>query len=163
MLNDADWSKIAEIRIYGGGVMEKGLRLACDNLQKMGRPVTVGGFLDKKEATKLLFWADYLLIPSRIESIPVVFSDAMQAGCPVIAMPVGDLSVLLDNYSAGILAEELSPSAFAKALQHALKTSPSLYSPGIEACREKFNIHNTVEHLLGAISLSNVSERRSAQ
>lgn len=76
LLSDWDWEKIEEVRVCGGGPLERTVRSAVDTLERAGRPVSVGGYLDKKEAAELLAWADYLLLPSRIESIPVIFSDA---------------------------------------------------------------------------------------
>ena len=51
---------------------------------------------------------DALIIPSRIESIPVVLSDAAQAGCPIVATEVGDMGRLLERYPAG---ERVAPEA----------------------------------------------------
>jgi glycosyltransferase involved in cell wall biosynthesis len=59
----------------------------------------------------------YLVIPSRIESIPVIFSDALQAGLPVIALPVGDLPLLISESDCGILATDCSPEALARAIE----------------------------------------------
>ena len=63
--------------------------------------------------------ADFLVIPSRLESIPVVFSDALQMGTPVIATPVGDLRQLIPEHDCGILADDCSPQALACALEKA--------------------------------------------
>ncbi len=106
LLDESDWQKIEEVRIAGGGALETLVKSGCATLRAAGRPVTVRGYLDKAQAAELLLWADYLVLPSRIESIPVIFSDDMQAGCPVIATPVGDLPRLLHEYDVGILTTE---------------------------------------------------------
>jgi glycosyltransferase involved in cell wall biosynthesis len=158
MLGDEDWKKIKEVRICGGGPMEKIVRSGCEALKKAGRPVRVEGYLGREAAADLLNWADYLLLPSRIESIPVVFSDAMQAGCPVIATPVGDLPRLVEKYQVGMISEELSSNAFSETLASALNNPPSSYFSGLAACRGNFNVQHTVERLLGAIGYSDFSE-----
>ncbi|MBK7918589.1 MAG: glycosyltransferase [Chloroflexi bacterium] len=89
LLTDADWARIEAVQFCGGGPLEALVHEEGKRLQENGRPVTIRGYLNREEAAELLLWADYLLLPSRIESIPVIFSDAMQANCPVIAMPVG--------------------------------------------------------------------------
>ncbi|MPT43185.1 MAG: glycosyltransferase [Klebsiella sp.] len=70
--------------------------------------------MSKPEAEAAIVHADCLLIPSRIESIPVVFSDAMKLGRPVVSMPVGDLPQLVGS-GVGILARQVSSQAFASA------------------------------------------------
>ena len=91
LLGDTDWNRIEEVRVCGGGPLAGYVRESEKKLLEQGRPVTVRGYLDKAAAADLISWADYLLLPSRIESIPVVFSDALQLGTPIVASPVGDL------------------------------------------------------------------------
>lgn len=148
LLNDDDWGKIKEVRICGGGPLEKSVWSACEQLKKKGRPVTLGGYLNKLEAVDLLQWTDYLFIPSRIESIPVVFSDAMQIGCPVIVTPVGDFPRLLGNRSVGLIAEDVSSMAFAEVIRSACNTSPESFRIGLRKARGQFNVQLTAARLL---------------
>ena len=82
------------------------------------------GFVNKNEATKLIIESDFMLIPSRIESIPVIFSDSIQLLRPVIAMPVGDLPFLLKKYKCGILSNSIDPVAYALSISKALNGPP---------------------------------------
>ena len=152
LLSDEDWAKIEEVRIFGGGPLEKIIKSGYAALKEAGRPVLLGGYLDKTQAVKLLLWADYLLISSRIESIPVVFSDAVQIGCPVITTPVGDLPHLIDRYKVGILSTEVSAKAFASAMCEALHKSPCLYINGLQDIKKQFNLFLTVDRLIGFIN-----------
>ncbi len=147
-LTDEDWGKIAEVRICGGGPLEGEVQELCTGLREAGRPVTAGGYLDKEGAAELLSWADYLLIPSRIESIPVVFSDALQARCPVIAMPVGDLPRLLEEWPIGVLAEEVTPAAYARAIRAALRKAPLSYAGDLEKAVLTFDVEKAAESFL---------------
>lgn len=151
LLSDWDWEKIEEVRVCGGGPLERTVRSAVDTLERAGRPVSVGGYLDKKEAAELLAWADYLLLPSRIESIPVIFSDAMQAGCPVIATPVGDLPRLMGDNEVGILADEVTAEAFARVMRSALAVPPERFNPGLKEACKMFDVHRTASRLLDLI------------
>ena len=63
-----------------------------------------------------LRWCDYLLIPSRIESIPVILSDAIQLGTPVIATEVGDMPAVFEEMAIGDTVPPLDPAAFADML-----------------------------------------------
>lgn len=148
ILGDEDWRKIEEVRICGGGPLEKRVLSDCEFLKSKGRPVKVDGYLNKVEAANLLGWADYLLLPSRIESIPVIFSDAMQSECPLIAMPVGDLPLLMNKYNVGITADRVSADAFVKAIRLALRTSPVCYMENFKVASEYFGLTNTVRRVL---------------
>jgi len=133
LLSDEDWSKISEFRIHGGGPLDAQVHKAASKLRKLGRPVEVGGYLDKQAAAELIVWADYMTLPSRIESIPVIFSDAAQMRRPVIAMPVGDLSRLIEQHGCGILASSVSRTSFASACSEALSTNARRFRSGLEA------------------------------
>lgn len=138
-LNDEDWARIDSVRICGGGPLENRVRFDAERLASSGRPVNVGGYLDQDGARNLLAWADYVLIPSRIESIPVVFSDAMQMNCPVVAMPVGDLQELIGKNQCGTCSHSVDPLAFATALREAIHTPPRFFESGIAAARSAFD------------------------
>jgi len=152
LLNDDDWQKIDSVQICGGGPLEALVYKQCEVLQGNGRSVTVRGYLDRDEATELFIWADYLLLPSRIESIPVIFSDAMQTGCPVITTPVGDLPRLLTTYHAGILSTTVSSQSITGALRSALNRSPEFYRQGLQKALKDFNINCTVDRLMKSLN-----------
>lgn len=153
LLNKEDWKNIKEIKIAGGGNLEKEVKLACDNLKYQNLPVTQLGYLNKQQATELFLWADYVLIPSRIESIPVVFSDAMKCDCPVICMPVGDLPRLLKQCQVGILANEVSTLAFSKAIGLALQNKPQNYLQELDKTKKIFTLEEIVVTFLQKIML----------
>lgn len=144
-------SLIEEVRVAGGGPLEQAVRRGCERARSRGVPVTVLGYLDRGAACELLAWADYLLIPSRIESIPVVFSDAMQMGTPVVTTPVGDLPALIQMHQVGIAAKAVSAEAFCRALGEALSTPPSQYSANLANTARIFSVDETVNRFLAAI------------
>jgi len=147
-LDDESWRKISEVRIFGGGPQESSVRRAVASLESQGRPIVIGGYLDKQDAADLIGWADYLLLPSRIESIPVIFSDAMQVGTPLIATPVGDLPQLHRKYNFGVVAQDISSSAFAKAIATGLAGSPDSHRQGIALARTDFDLPRIVDRFL---------------
>lgn len=140
-LNDDDWSRISEFRFAGGGPLESEIRARASALISAGRPFSLSGFLDRQAAAELLGWADFLVLPSRIESIPVIFSDALQAQCPVIATPVGDLPDLVGAAKpCGVLADEVSSHALVTALRDALQCEPEDFSAGMSEMKQRFDI-----------------------
>lgn len=139
-LSDNDWARISEIRVHGGGPLEAEVRLAVAELQALGRPVSVGGYLDTDGAAKFIGWADYVALPSRVESVPVIFSDAAQLGRPLIATPVGDLPRLYDEREFGVLADDITVAAYTDALHKALHTTPLQYESQLAAFAAEFDI-----------------------
>lgn len=141
LLDGGSWSRISEVHIAGGGPMEGLVREKVGALLAEGRPLRLSGFLDREQATAALSEADYLLIPSRIESIPVVFSDAMKMELPVVSMPVGDLPALITQWGVGVLASRVDAAAFANALRTAVGQSPAHFSAGMEECARQLLIN----------------------
>ncbi|MDM8561060.1 glycosyltransferase [Candidatus Parabeggiatoa sp. HSG14] len=154
-LSNTDWQRIQEIRICGGGFLEETIKATCTNLKEQGHPVVLQGYLNKIEAIELFLWADYVLIPSRIESIPVVFSDAMKCHCPIVSMPVGDLPRLVTEYKVGVLAEEVSAQAFAQAVKQILQQSPQDFATGVKRATNDFSLEHIAEKLLAQLFSSN--------
>lgn len=151
-LTDQDWSRISRVRIDGGGPMHDQVHHAVHDLIKRDRPVSVGAYLDKEAAAELIEWADYLLLPSRVESIPVIFSDAMQIGTPIIATPVGDLPRLHGKYRYGVIATNLNSTAYAAAIQVALDTNATTFDEGLEAAKADFDLAEIVKGFVRNVS-----------
>lgn len=147
-LNDEDWSRIEVLEIQGGGPLEPVVRAGVAALRARNRPVEIGCFLSKPEAEAAIARSDWMLIPSRVESIPVVFSDAVKLGRPVIATPVGDLPRLLVKHQCGVLSAMVDSKSFAVALRVALWASPLDYINGVRSVAPLFSIQAVVDRLL---------------
>lgn len=140
-LPDAVWARIASVDIAGGGPLAHDVHAGVAALAASGRPVTVDGYLDTAQAAAAIDRADWLLIPSRIESIPVVFSDAMKAGRPVVSMPVGDLPGLVSGrVASGVLAADVSSAAFAAAVAEAVFSPTGAFAAGIRDVAQRFDL-----------------------
>jgi glycosyltransferase involved in cell wall biosynthesis len=123
LLRPDDWALIKEVAIYGGGPMQSLVQQKVAALQALGRPMRLGAYLPKAQAEEAIARADYLVLPSRIESIPVIFSDAMKLGRPIIAMPTGDLPALHAQSAFGVMAARIDAAALADAIRAALRRS----------------------------------------
>lgn len=143
-LSPAQWADIKTLRIAGGGPMAPAVHAQCNQLIAAGLPVEVSGFLDKPTATRWIQSLDVLMIPSRIESIPVIFSDAMQCDRPVISTPVGDLPRLLQDYQPGVLAETVDAAGFADAITKMLERGPGSFRAGVKQARDVFRLDRCV-------------------
>ena len=141
LLQDDDWPLIERVTIAGGGPLEPIVKAGVQRLRAEGRPVDLRGHLRRDEAQQAILDSDYLLIPSRIESIPVVFSDAMKLGCPIVATPVGDFPRLLaEDLSCGLLARRGDAKSYAEALRAALRSSPLRHEKGVCSMAERFDL-----------------------
>lgn len=152
IIDSKTWNDIASVRITGGGPLAPDVLCQSEALQKQGRPVSVEGYKNRDEARELMQWADYIIIPSRIESIPVIFSDAMQSARPVISTPVGDLAQLLRRYNAGILAADATADAIADAIGTAVQRNPRTISAGLTEAAKQFDLRHTAKVLLEHLS-----------
>lgn len=151
-LDESQWRAIEEVRYFGGGPLEGRVREGIRQLLAACRPVTLGGYLDREQATELYGWADFLILPSRIESIPVIFSDAMQCGTPLIATPVGDVPRLVTSYGVGVLAAEASGAALRDAIAVALTKPPPDIEAGLERARADFDVAGAAKRFYEAIA-----------
>jgi glycosyltransferase involved in cell wall biosynthesis len=150
-LTAEDWSRIAEVRLHGGGPMEADVHRSVSELKQRGYPVSAGGYLDVEAAAKFIAWSDYLVLPSRVESIPVIFSDAAQMRRPLVATPVGDLPRLYEEHEFGVLADTVSARALAESLHKALRMPASRFREQLDAVTEEFDVARAAEKIVGRV------------
>jgi len=148
-LPDKDWQQIERMMICGGGPLEPQVKKRVAALKTKLRPIKLMGFVDQSTAEKALIETDYLLIPSRVESIPVVFSDALKMACPVIVTPVGDFPrILKENPRCGLISQSTDPIDFACAISESLKHSPEKFVAGINRMKRLFDLDAIADRLI---------------
>ncbi len=135
------------LHMFGLGPMEKELKLLVAEL-KLEKYIKINGPIKAQQLSNCLDSVSFLVIPSRVESIPVVFSDALQIGTPVVSMPVGDLGPLINEFKCGIVADEVTAQAFARAMVRAVHSNRNTFQDGVKKAFEKFGIESTVRRWL---------------
>ncbi len=75
----------------------------------------------REQVNWLLNAADCLLMTSHREGSPMVVKEAMAAGCPVVSVDVGDVSLRLGGIKGCHIAEK-NPSAIAAAVESTIKS-----------------------------------------
>jgi glycosyltransferase involved in cell wall biosynthesis len=135
------------IHLFGLGDMEEELKEYC-LAKNLADTVNINGPINARDLANRLKQAEFLLIPSRIESIPVIFSDALQSGTPVIAMPVGDLPRFINEFGCGILANDISAQAFANAIEMAVQQKKAGFASSVQSAYQKFKISHSVDQWL---------------
>jgi glycosyltransferase involved in cell wall biosynthesis len=136
-----------QFHFFGTGPLERDLKRKV--LQYgLKDDVTIEGPVDEYRMAALLERCDTLIIPSRVESIPVVLSDALQVGCNVIVSDVGDMGTLVRSYQAGIVADELSPEAIKKAILSQLERRKDEFNEGRQKLYALFDIQRSADKFL---------------
>lgn len=91
------------INIIGAGSLQKELKEKVVS-EKLDKHVTFyGNVSDFQKISDIVRNSDWLIIPSRSDSIPLVFSESMKCGTPIIASSLPDLTYLVKTYKVGYL------------------------------------------------------------
>jgi len=135
------------IHMFGLGPMETELKDMISEL-RLHKYISLNGPIQSQEFSNYLDSVSFLVIPSRVESIPVVFSDAVQTGTPVISTPVGDLKDLITKFNCGIIAADVSAEALSSAIEEAVTTDKDDFKEGVKSACKYFEIGNSVERWL---------------
>lgn len=141
--------KDIHFHFFGGGNMEKDLKkkIKSQNLKN----ITFNGYIDPSGCKTYLSKVDYLVIPSRIDSIPVVLSDAMQMNCPVVATDVGDTGGLVSKYGVGLVVPSERPDILADALSEISKKDRKEFKKETDELYSVFDIQKVADRYLEAI------------
>lgn len=135
------------VHIFGTGPLESELY----RLQKkfsLKDVVSIGGPIGDQDFSDYLSRVSFFVIPSKIESIPLVFSDALQVLTPVISMPVGDLPAIIKEYECGLLADGVGPSALAKAITTAVRVGKKPFLDGVKRAVKQFDVDESAARWL---------------
>ncbi len=137
--------------LFGGGPMEESLKheIKKKNLTDV---VSLNSYIDEKNAAAYLRACDALIVPSRIESIPVMLSDALQSCCPLIVTDVGDMGDLVKKYKAGQVVQQESPEELKKAILRDFSVGSDKYDEGLVRLLKLFDLRTSVaiflEHVI---------------
>jgi len=154
ILPEDTWSAIGEFTIAGGGPLESAVHENILRLKSSGRPVRLLGFLGPDEAAKEIVAADWVVVPSRIESIPVVLSDALKAGRPLVVTPVGDMARIVGaDLPCGVVAGEATAASIASAIVKAIEFGPATYLEGVEHAAAVFDLEKIADKIIATTGL----------
>ncbi|MBI4450641.1 glycosyltransferase [Candidatus Woesearchaeota archaeon] len=136
------------VTMFGVGTMESQLKQTI-TAAKLDNVISFNGFASSETVASYMNSADCALIPSRIESIPVIFSDAMQCACPVIVTNVGDMKRLVEKYKVGLVVEPENSAQLAMAMEEFIdKHKRNDYAYGTEKAAAAFDLTNNVKNYL---------------
>jgi glycosyltransferase involved in cell wall biosynthesis len=84
---------------------------------------------------------DVLIMPSRIEGLPLVLLEAMACGCPPIAMAVGGIPEVITDESIGWLVKPGDKSEFFSAMKKVVESDPGRLAEMGRRARERVVSH----------------------
>lgn len=120
----------------------------------MGERVIRPGFVD--DVRPLLAVADALVIPSKIEGIPIVMLECLSLGVPVVASAVGGIPTVIRDGHAGFLADPEDPQSFADRLEwmlHHPEERAEMATRARELAREKYSLRRMTDEYLRVFQL----------
>lgn len=150
------WAHLLTVRrdmvlhVVGDGSLAPALRALAERLG-LGPTVVWHGVADAAQVAGLLAAGDAVAISSRSESIPLVFSEALQMGAPLAVTDVGDMGVLVRQHGLGLVAPPEDPVAFARALGGVLAVGRAAYRERLATASAAFSLTSTVERLEAAL------------
>lgn len=123
------------------------------------------GAVDAAEAGRLMAWADALAHPSAREGLPMTILEAMRAGLPVVAAPVGAIGEALPHGAGVLHVPPRDAAALARALER-LALDPearlALGAAGRAAFEAQFRIETHVDRLESAYGWTAREDRLDA-
>jgi glycosyltransferase involved in cell wall biosynthesis len=135
------------LRAHGFGPLEELIRARVRELG-LDSLVEICGPTSASEVSTVLRRARGLIIPSRIESIPLILSDGLQMELPVMVTDVGDMGMLVRRYSAGqVCRPEIDDMA-----ETLIRFASSPQPPGSHRLRELLDIRVSAEHFVSEIT-----------
>jgi glycosyltransferase involved in cell wall biosynthesis len=136
--------------LFGGGPLESDLLRIIEE-KNLSDCVKLNGYIEEQKAVAYLTSCDALIIPSRIESIPVVLSDGLQTDCPLIVSDVGDMGDLMRKYKAGRVVAPESPEELREAILRDFNEGASGFGPGFDELKGVFDLKIAVNALLETV------------
>ena len=114
-----DMRDMFEYRIVGDGSQ----RAELESLIGSSENISLLGYLSNDDVIAELRSADFVVLPSRNEGMPLVFFEALSAGKQVIASDVGDIRVCVEGKGLGWVSEAGDVAALAGNIRMALTSN----------------------------------------
>jgi glycosyltransferase involved in cell wall biosynthesis len=140
------------LEIYGEGEDEQLLKSLVSQSPFKDR-IYVKGPIPADSIADLVQKVDLAVIPSRIESIPMVLSEYCRVGVNLVATAVGDLGIILSEYDAGLICEP-SVEGLVTAIRQALGSNTTGTKVGQNLLSEYLDLNRSLETIIKEISFN---------
>ncbi|OGF19874.1 hypothetical protein A3G56_00540 [Candidatus Falkowbacteria bacterium RIFCSPLOWO2_12_FULL_45_10] len=119
--------------IIGSGPEQNNLQLQINNYELQNKIILTGSIGD---AAQLLSAFDIYVCSSVKEGLPYSILEAMQAGLPIVATPVGAIPEIITDGQTGLLVKSGNAAALADKLSYALNRLSVSKQIGVEANKQ---------------------------
>ena len=136
------------LRVHGFGPLEAEVRETVRS-RGLGDKIEILGPTSADDVALVLRRARGLIVPSRVESLPVVLCDALQMDIPILVTDVGDMGSLVREYDAGSVCKP-EVDDLAKALVEFVR-APGGSASGRAALRTLLDIRGSARRFLADI------------
>jgi glycosyltransferase involved in cell wall biosynthesis len=136
------------LHLFGVGSLEP---LLCERIKGYERYISLGGYADPDTLVAYMRACDWLVIPSRIESIPLILIDAFQMRLPVVVTDVGDVGELVRRHGVGKVVSAEEPAALAKGMRWAMQHTKAEFEEAIEVAVREFDLARSATRCVQAL------------
>ncbi len=144
-------NKKFRLYVIGPGSLDTQLQQEAQKA-KLKNNVIFLGQQGAREIAGYMSVSDFLVIPSRNESLPLVMIEAAKMGLPMIATKVGDCAKVIADYNIGISVERENSSALARAMGKVIKEKKQRkFKAGLVRLTEDFVLKNSVKQFMSYI------------
>ena len=144
-LSPKDKEKSA-FHLFGGGPLKQKIT----KMVNLNSKIFINDYLDANEVFSYMSKMDFLIIPSRSESIPVVLSESIQVGIPLIVTDVGDMGSIVSKFNLGYVVNPTIQD-LSIGISKAIQTNDNQFkisSTNLERLREYFDLESSVKKIV---------------
>lgn len=139
------------LHIAGSGSMDGWVRrYVAENA--LAESVVLHGNMSAEELKGLMLKCHCFVLPSRSESIPVTFSEAVYCGLPFVVTDVGDMGGLVQEYGVGWVVPPADTVALEKAIIGFDAGFKKEVASRLEQLKGLFNIDAAVKRFIDTVS-----------
>lgn len=138
------------LTIAGDGSMRDSLATRVASAG-MSERIRFAGSVSDAELAALYAAADHVVIPSRSESLPLVFGEALAAGKSLVVTDVGDMGRLGREHGVALVVPPGDARALAGALRTVSATPPTLESSGRRALLDRLDVRRSAREVATAM------------
>lgn len=115
--------------------------------------VFINDLIGKNELFEVFSNSNFIIIPSRFDSIPVILSDALQCNTPMIGTMTGDLGDVIRNYNLGYTFEKENISELSQMIEKAFYDNKESYLVDIIKAQPVFSVEGDVKEFVKNINI----------